>query len=198
MNQSSFFAVLSRMKYITRWGLMRNTREENLSEHSLEVAILAHALALLRNRRFGGSVNAERAAVIAMLHDTSEILTGDLPTPIKYFNSEMKNAYKAVEQNAAEQLCAMLPDDLQQEYAPFFTPLPEDREIWQIVKAADKLSALIKCLEERRMGNGEFLQAEQTTRQALEDLSLPEVTCFLEEMLPAYSLTLDEQTSKGE
>lgn len=194
LEPARFYAVLSRMKYIGRWGLMRNTRQENLSEHSLEVAVIAHALALVRNVRFGGQVNAERAAVFGMLHDAPEILTGDLPTPVKYYNDEIKTAYRQVEQAAVEQLCALLPEDLKEAYKPLFSPRQEDREIWRLVKAADKLSALIKCLEEKRMGNGEFQQAEEATRRALEEMALPEVTVFMEEMLPAYELTLDQQT----
>ena len=194
MSQDSFFAMLSRMKYITRWGLMRNTREENLCEHTLEPALLAHALATLRNRRFGGKVNADRAAVLALFHDASEILTGDLPTPVKYYNPEIKDSYKKVERLACDQLLSLLPEDLQPEYAPLLHPEPGDEELWMLCKAADKLSALIKCVQERSTGNREFLQAEESTLEAIHALRLPEAECFLTEFLPAYARSLDEQT----
>lgn len=189
---SRFFAMLARMKYITRWGLMRNTREENLSEHSLEVAVLAHCLAVLRNRRFGGNADAGRAALLGLFHDTSEILTGDLPTPVKYDNPEIRDAYRQVEASARAKLLSLLPEDLREDYAPLIEESGEDLELLRLVKAADKLSALIKCLEEERMGNGEFRHAAEATRRALAEMQLPEVACFLEEFLPAYQLTLDE------
>lgn len=191
-----FFAMLSRMKYINRWGLMHNTREENLCEHSLEVAIIAHALAVLRNTRFGGALNPERAALLAMFHDTSEIITGDLPTPVKYHNPEIRQAYRKVEEEAQERLLALLPEDLRPAYNPLLREREEDRELWKLVKAADKLSALIKCLEERRMGNLEFEKAEHSLRESVKAMRLPEVECFLAEFLPSYCLTLDEQESE--
>lgn len=193
MGQDSFFAMLSRMKYITRWGLMRNTREENLCEHTLETAILAHALAILRNRRFGGSVEPERAAMLALYHDASEIITGDLPTPVKYYNNELKESYKKVEQLASDQLLSLLPEDLRPDYQALLHPTQEDAELWTLCKAADKLSALIKCVQERATGNQEFLQAEQATLEAIHAMNLPEAECFLEEFLPAYARSLDEQ-----
>ena len=160
---SEFFAMLSRMKYIDRWGLMRNTRQENLSEHSFETAVLAHALATLRNVRFGGHVNPERAAVLALFHDAPETLTGDLPTPVKYYSADIRGAYRAVESAAEQTLLSLLPSDLQDIYAPLLRGDSEtDAELHRLVKAADKLSALIKCLEERRMGNAEFLKAEDS------------------------------------
>lgn len=190
---SEFFAMLSRMKYIDRWGLMRNTRQENLSEHSFETAILAHALATLRNVRFGGHVQPERAAVLALFHDAPETLTGDLPTPVKYYNPDIRGAYRAVERAAEQTLLSLLPGDLQDSYAPLLGGDSEsDAELHKLVKAADKLSALIKCLEERRMGNTEFLKAEESLWKAVRSLHLPEADCFLDEFLPAYSLTLDE------
>lgn len=192
MKAGRFFAMLSRMKYINRWGLMRNTRPENICEHSHEVAVIAHALALLRNRRFGGQVDASRAALLALYHDTSEILTGDLPTPVKYFNPAIKTAYKQVETVASRKLLSMLPDDLQQDYAPLLQPDKTDAELWRIVKAADKISALIKCVEEQKAGNHEFVQAQQTLYASIAEMHLPEADCFLEECLPAYQLTLDE------
>ena len=193
MSQDSFYAMLSRMKYITRWGLMRNTREENLCEHTLETAILAHALATLRNRRFGGSVDPDHVAVLALYHDASEILTGDLPTPVKYYNAAIKESYKKVEQLACDQLLSFLPDDLREENDPLLHPKEEDAELWALCKAADKLSALIKCVQERAAGNREFLQAEAATLQSIYAMNLPEAECFIEEFLPAYARSLDEQ-----
>ncbi len=190
---SEFFAMLSRMKYIDRWGLMRNTRQENLSEHSFETAVLAHALATLRNVRFGGHVQPERAAVLALFHDAPETLTGDLPTPVKYYNPDIRGAYGAVEKAAEQTLLSLLPSDLQDSYSPLLGGDSEsDAELHKLVKAADKLSALIKCLEERRMGNTDFLKAEESLWKAVRGLHLPEADCFLDEFLPAYSLTLDE------
>lgn len=192
MNNTSFFAMLSRMKYINRWSLMRNTSDENLSEHSLEVAIIAHALAVIRNKRYGGSLNAERAALLAVFHDVPEILTGDLPTPVKYFNTQIQDAYKAVEKSACDELIARIPEDLQDEYKPLIISSDDDMELHMIVKAADKISALIKCIEERKAGNMEFVKAEKTTRQWLEKNELEEVKCFIDEFLPSYALTIDE------
>lgn len=188
-----FFAVISRMKYINRWALMRNTISENISEHSLETAFIAHALALIRNRRFGGSVNPERCALLAMYHDATEIITGDLPTPVKYYNQEIRSVYGEIERNATEQLLGYLPDYLRDEYRGLLDPAEKDRELWLLVKAADKISALIKCLEERRMGNDDFQSAELATLASIHALKLPEAELFLEEFIPAYSLTLDEQ-----
>lgn len=189
-----FFAMISRMKNICRWGLMRNTRDENLCEHSFETAVIAHALAVLRNRRFGGHVNAERTALLALFHDSTEIVTGDMPTPVKYYNPEIRAAYRKVEEAARIRLLAFLPDDLRPEYRPLLgEPLDSDRELLPLVKAADKLSAVIKCVEEQRMGNSEFASAETTLRRAVEEMHLPEADCFVKEFLPSYSLTLDEQ-----
>ena len=188
-----FYAMLSRMKYINRWGLMRNTREENICEHSLEVAMIAHSLAVLKNQRFGGRVNPERAALLGMFHDAAEIITGDLPTPVKYFNSEIRAAYQEVENMAKDRLLSMLPEDLRPIYEPLLSPGEEEKEILRLVKAADKISALIKCIEEKSMGNAEFCRAELALREAVSRLRCPEVDCFLNEFLPSYSLTLDEQ-----
>ena len=187
---SHFYAMLSRMKNIHRWGLMRNTRKENLSEHSLEVAFIAHALAVIRNKRFGGNLNAEKIACAAMFHDTSEIITGDMPTPIKYFNEDIKGAFKQIEALADDKLISLLPEDLREDFYPLYNPTDEEKKM---IKAADKLSALIKCIEENAMGNREFLDAEKATRKALEKFDMPEVTVFLEEFIPSFSLTLDEQ-----
>lgn len=189
-----FFAMLSRMKYINRWGLMRNTRSENICEHSLDVAIIAHALAVLRNKRFGGSVDPDKAATLAIFHDTTEIITGDLPTPVKYHSQTIRAAYHDVEAMAQDRLLSLLPPDLQEEYAPLIRQEESgDPELLALVKAADKLSALIKCVEERAMGNEEFRKAEQTIRASIEAMRLPEADVFLAEFLPSYSLTLDEQ-----
>lgn len=185
----SFFAMLSRMKHIIRWGLMRNSAPENLSEHTLEVAYLTHALVALHNERSESKLDCGQAVLFALYHDCSEILTGDMPTPVKYRNSRLKEAYKAVEQEAAGQLLGKLPTGLVPDFAPWFAP---EGEYARIVKAADKLSALIKCTEEQRMGNREFDTACDSTLSALHSMELPEVERFLEEFLPAYSLTLDE------
>lgn len=185
-----FFAMISRMKYIDRWGLMNNTKTENISEHSLETAILAHALVSIANVRLHEELDANKAAVIAMFHDASEIITGDMPTPVKYYNPEIKNAYKTVEKVAENRLISMLPEDLQSVYRSVISN--EDAVLEQYVKAADKLSALIKCIEEVRMGNNEFLKAKESTEQAIEKMELPALRIFMEECIPSYYLTLDE------
>jgi len=190
--QSGFFAMLSRMKYISRWALMRNTERENLSEHSLETAVIAHALAVLGNERFGRQVSPERVALLAVFHDTPEILTGDMPTPVKYYNPRLREAYGEVERTAGERMLAMLPEDMRESYRPLL--LQEEGTIEALmVKAADKLSALIKCIEERKAGNMEFVCAQRATEESLRAMKLPEADAFLEEFIPAYSLTLDEQ-----
>ena len=191
--KDSFFALTSRMKYIARWGLMRNTRTENIAEHSLETAIITHLLCELRNRRFGGSVDVSKAVLTAVYHDVPEIITGDLPTPVKYYDPEIKSAYKRVEEAAAEKLEDSLPEDLRPAYAPLLRE-SADSEIAALVKAADKLSALIKCIEERRSGNEDFAEAERSTLAAVRAMNLKEAEVFLDEFLPAYGLTLDEQT----
>lgn len=188
--KSHFYAILSRMKNINRWGLMRNTRQENLSEHSLEVAFIAHCLAVIGNRRLGKKVNPEKVAVVAMFHDTSEIITGDLPTPIKYYNPEIKKAYKEIEAVAENQLIQMLPEDFKEDFVPIYNP---DDEIKALVKAADKISALIKCIEEMNMGNMEFKDAEESTRKAIESLDMDEVKIFMDEFLDSFYLSLDKQ-----
>ena len=189
-----FFAMLSRMKYINRWGLMRNTRSENICEHSLETALLAHALATLGNEKFGKQYNADRAAMLAVLHDASEIITGDLPTPVKYHSEEIRKAYGEVEQLAVEHLVTMLPEELRPPYRELMMMSGEqDQDLLPLVKAADKLSALIKCVEERRSGNHDFHKAEQTIQKSIEDMKLPEAEYFLKEFLPSYGLTIEEQ-----
>lgn len=181
---------MSRMKNIFRWGLMRNTRSENLSEHSFEVAQIAHALAIINNKRFGGNIDPYFTAVAAMYHDSSEIITGDMPTPIKYYNEEIKGAYKQIEAAAEKQLREMLPDDFKEDFLKIYSP---DSETAKIIKAADKISALIKCIEELNMGNREFLDAEKSVRKAIENMNLPEANVFMEEFMPGFSLSLDEQ-----
>lgn len=188
-----FFAMLSRMKYIFRWSLMRNTRPENICEHSQDVAVLAHALALLHNKRFGGAVNVEHCVLLAMYHDVPEILTGDLPTPVKYDNPAIRDAYRGVERVAAKRLLGQLPEDLAQEYRPLLLPENTSSEEWRIVKAADKLAALVKCIEELKAGNNEFRRARQATEEAIRAMDLPAADCFLEQFLPSFELTLDEQ-----
>ena len=189
-----FFAMLSRMKYINRWGLMRNTRAENLCEHSLEVAIIAHALAVVGNKRFGRSYDPQRAAVLALLHDASEIITGDMPTPVKYHSEEIRRAYAEVEDMAVEHLVSMLPEELRPEYRELMTLNgPEDQDLKPIVKAADRISAVIKCVEERQSGNRDFNKAEQTITATIREMGLPEADYFLEEFLPSYGLTIEEQ-----
>lgn len=191
MERTSFYAMLSRMKYIVRWGLMRNSAPENLSEHTLEVALLTHALCVLHNTRFGGSLEPGRAVLYALYHDCSEIITGDLPTPVKYRDEALKKAYKQVERDAGAQLLSLLPGDLREAYAPYFSPCP-DRAMYKLMKAADKLSALIKCIQEERSGNLEFVTAKGSTLEAIHALDCPEAEVFLTECLPAYGLTLDE------
>lgn len=190
--ETNFFAMISRMKLIERWALMRNSQSENISEHCLEVGILAHALAVISNERLHNTLNAEKAALIGIYHDTTEIITGDMPTPIKYFNDEIQGAFKAVEKVAAERLLMMLPEDLRKSYQSLFFANVEDTYLWKLVKAADKLSALIKCIEEGKAGNTEFLSAEKSLKQILIDMKLKEVDIFMEEFLPSYYKTLDE------
>ena len=187
---ANFFAFISRMKWINRWALMRNTTAENLSMHSHEVAVIAHALAVLGNRRLGRQYNADRAATLALYHDAPEILTGDLPTPVKYFNPSIRTAYKTVEQAAAGRLLQTLPEDLRTDYESILCPA--DAALLPLVHAADKVSALIKCMEELKMGNSEFSKAKDATLQAIHALQLPEAELFLTECIPGYGLTLDE------
>ena len=189
---SHFFAYLARMKFIRRWGLMHNTYPENIQEHSLRVAMIAHALAVIRNRRFAGGVSADRAATLALFHDASEVLTGDLPTPVKYFNPDIRSAYQAIEAVAKQKLFGMVPAELQEEYRGLFFDQARDREHRDLVKAADRLAAYTKCLEELAAGNHEFSKAEKTLRASVEGLDLPEVRYFLDTFVPSFKLTLDE------
>ncbi|MBE6814438.1 MAG: 5'-deoxynucleotidase [Ruminococcaceae bacterium] len=187
----SFFAMLSRMKYIDRWALMRNTESENLDSHSKEVAVIAHALAVIGNVRFNKNYNADRAAVLGLYHDAQEIITGDLPTPVKYHNEKILDAYKEIEASATERLVSMLPDDLKNEFKSALTG-ESDKDLLPLVKAADKLSALIKCIEERKAGNMEFKEAERSTRERIAELNSEEANVFLNEFIGAFELTLDQ------
>lgn len=189
----SFFAMVSRMKYISRWALMRNTVSENISEHSHEVACVSHALAVIGNKRLGRNYNCERAALLGLYHDMPEILTGDMPTPVKYFNESTKEAYRAVEDAACEKILTMLPDDMREEFSPMFFKKEEDFQLWGLVKAADKISALVKCIEEEQAGNREFVSAKESTIKAIKNMKLAEADIFIEEFVPAFELTLDQQ-----
>lgn len=187
-----FFAMISRMKYIERWALMRNSISENISEHSLEVGILAHGLAVIGNRRFGKDYSEERAALLGLYHDATEILTGDMPTPVKYYNIHILDAFRQIEDNAARRLLSMLPEDMREDFRGIFFPKEGEEELWKLVKAADKLSALIKCIEEEKLGNGEFASAKKAIEEFLKQMALPEVEVFQKEFLPAYEISLDE------
>lgn len=187
---SSFLAVVSRMRYIDRWALMRSSRAENLAEHSLDVAMIAHMLCVLGRVRHGRDLDADRAALIGLYHDASEIITGDMPTPIKYYNPEIRGAYKAVEAVAGDKLLSLLPQEFQATYRPILQP--QDETVEQLVKAADKLSAYIKCLEEVKAGNSEFREAAAQTKEALEGYDLPELRYFMATFLESFSLSLDQ------
>lgn len=191
---SNFFAMVNRMKLIDRWALMRNTSKENIAEHSHNVAVIAHALCIIGNKKFGKDYDAERCAVLALYHDTTEVITGDMPTPVKYYNEDIKSVYKDIERIAGDRLLAMLPEEFKADYAPLFEKQAADEELWKIVKAADRISALIKCIEECRMGNQEFSIALESQKKIVDDIDMPEVDYFRKEFLPAYSLTLDEHT----
>ena len=188
---NEFYALLGRMRYINRWGLMRNSFSENIQEHSHQVAVLAHALALIRREVLGlEGPDPDRCAVAALFHDATEILTGDLPTPIKYYNSAINDAYKQLEQIAANHLLDMLPQQLREYYAPLVRE--EDTQVSRIVKAADKLSAYAKCIAEQRMGNTEYESAAQQTMEAMQAMESPELDWFIAECLPAFSRNLDQ------
>ena len=188
---NEFYALLGRMRYITRWGLMRNSFSENIQEHSHQVAVLAHALALIRRDILGlDAPDPDRCAVAGLYHDASEILTGDMPTPIKYYNSTIKNAYKQVERIANNRLLDILPDQLRAAYKPYL--LEEDHRVERIVKAADKLAAYIKCIEEQKAGNLEFESAARQTLASMHDMQCEELEWFISQCLPAFSQNLDE------
>ncbi len=187
-----FFAFLSRMKYINRWGLMRNTYTENIQEHSLQVAIIAHGLAVIKNTYFNGEVNPERVAILAMFHDCNEIITGDMPTPIKYYNPQISKIYKDIEDISKEKIISMLPEEMADEYYSLFFKNPDDMNCWKLVKAADRISAYIKCIEEVKVGNNEFKKARETILDTIMEIDLPEVRYFMEKFIPSFNLSLDE------
>ena len=187
---NSFFPMIARMRYINRWGLMRNTQTENIQEHSHMVAVLAHALAVIENEKFGGQVDPGQVAVAALYHDASEILTGDMPTPIKYDNPAIQSAYQQVEAVAEQKLLSMLPEELRPAYEDAIT-IP-DPEVKALVKAADKLDAYLKCVEELKAGNAEFRKAKEQTYAALCQNPIPALRYFMEHFLADFSLTLDE------
>ncbi len=193
-----FFSYLARMKLIDRWSLMRCTQRENVQEHSLQVAIIAHALTLIKNKHFNGTLSPEKVALTAMFHDSTEVLTGDLPTPVKYYSSEIRNAYKEIESNAAEQLLKLLPEEFKDDYKKLLI-VSESDPIHELVKAADNIAAYIKCLEEEAAGNNEFSRAKKTIESKLNNLrSRPEVDYFMENFIPSFSLTLDEMSKPFE
>ena len=188
---SHFFAYLARMKYIARWGVMRNTRTENIQEHSLQAAMIAHGLALIAREIFGRPVDPERVMALAVFHEVSEVITGDLPSPIKYHDPALRSAYGRIEDAARRRLFEMLPAELRGSYRPLIMADGEDGPA-RLVKAADKLCAYLKCLEEENSGNQEFARARATLEAEIEALDLPEVAWFMERFVPAFSLTLDE------
>ena len=189
---SHFFAYLSRMKFIHRWGLMRNTRVENIQEHSLQVAMIAHALALIRNRLFAGDLDPERVMVLAVFHEVSEVITGDFPSPLKYFNPEISRAYSEIEQVARRKLWDMIPAELQADYRSVLFQEEADAGGWNVVKAADTISAYAKCLEELKAGNQEFAKAKESIEREIARLELPEVAYFMREFVRSFALALDE------
>ncbi|MDE7379481.1 MAG: 5'-deoxynucleotidase [Clostridia bacterium] len=187
----NFYAFMDRMKYIKRWSLMRSVREENIMEHSQQVAMLAHALAIINNKICGGNANAEKCVMYAVYHECGEVMTGDLPTPIKYFNNSIQGAYKNLEERACDKLLTMLPPELAEEIAPSVKPDTSSQE-YKLVKAADRLAAYIKCLEEHRCGNSEFEKAKKSIEADLLSRKLPEVEYFFKTFIKSFSLTLDE------
>ena len=188
---NNFFAYISRMKLIRLWGIMRITQPDNDMEHSMQVVMLAHGMGAIANRRFGARVDLGRIALLAAYHDVSEVITGDLATPIKYFNPDIKRSFHAIEDIACDKLASMLPDDLRGDYLPLLRPDTDSRE-WRIVKAADKLSAYLKCLEELKAGNAEFARARETIAAQLADIDLPELREFMRDFGTSFELTLDE------
>ncbi len=196
-DNSNFFAILSRMKYVNRWGLMRNSKKESLSDHTLDVVFIAHALVVIANTYYGAALDEGRVVLLAAFHDTPEIITGDLPTPVKYFDPEIKKAYDKVEESAKAKMIDQLPEEMQGTYETIMDAKnPEDSVLMKYVKAADKLSALIKCIEEEQSGNKDFVKAKESTQKIIDDLDMPEVRFFVDNFLPGYYLTLDEQTGK--
>ncbi|MEZ9858696.1 5'-deoxynucleotidase [Vibrio splendidus] len=192
MKQSHFFAHLARMKLIQRWPLMRSISSENISEHSLQVAFVAHALALIKNKKFDGQLNPEHIALLGMYHDTSEVLTGDLPTPVKYYNPDIAQEYKKIEAAAEQRLLSMLPEEFQDDFAPFLISGTANKEEQSIVKQADTICAYLKCLEELSAGNHEYEQAKRRLEETLSQRKSPEMDCFLTTFAPSFELSLDE------
>ena len=190
-----FFAYMARLKHIRRWGLMRSALPENDAEHSLQVAMIAHGLAVIARDRYHRDVEPEHVLALAVYHDATEVITGDMPTPVKYHSDTLRGAYKALEDMAAERLTAMLPEGMQQVFEPYLRP--EEDNAWQLVKAADRISAYVKCVEEQRAGNHEFDAAGENIRTSLEAVDLPEVRDFMAEFVPSFSLTLDELNRPG-
>lgn len=186
-----FFAFINRMKYIKRWSLMRSIREENIMEHSQQVSVIAHVLALTQNKLYNGNVDVNKVILLAQYHEVGEVITGDLPTPIKYFNPEIKSAYKDLEKNACEKLLNMLPETLKEDYLPLIIPDESSFE-YKLVKCADRLSAYLKCVEEVKAGNSEFKKAKSSIGSELKAMKVAEVDYYLKEFAPAYELTLDE------
>ncbi|CAH8189377.1 MULTISPECIES: 5'-deoxynucleotidase [Vibrio] len=192
MKESHFFAHLARMQLIQRWPLMRSVSSENISEHSLQVAFVAHALAVIKNKKFGGKVNPERIAILGMYHDTSEVLTGDLPTPVKYYNPDIAKEYKKIEAAAEQKLLSMLPEELQEDFAPYLVTQAAHPEDAAIVKQADSICAYLKCLEELSAGNHEYALAKKRLDITLKERRTPEMEYFLNTFAPSFELTLDE------
>ena len=188
--QSHFYAYMARMRLIRRWNLQRNTRDENDQEHSLQVAMISHALALIRNRRYGGTLDMEKVMLLAVYHEAPEVITGDLATPIKYFNPNIKDAFKSIEHMAAQKLLEYLPEDLREDYAPLLLP-DETAPEWKIVKAADRICAYLKCLEEEGYGNADFSAARKNIEASIVALGMPEVDDFMRQFAPSFSLPLD-------
>lgn len=188
--QHHFYAYMARMKLIKRWGLRHNTREENDQEHSLQVAMIAHALATYKNRRYGGNVDVEKVLLYALYHEAAEVITGDLASPIKYFNPGIRDAYKEIERMASEKLLDYLPADFQNDFRELLFPDEESYE-WRIVKAADRISAYVKCLEEYGFGNREFLTAQENVRASVSQMNMPEAEDFMREFAPSFMLPLD-------
>lgn len=197
--KNGFFAFVSRTKYINRWSLMRNTSYENLAQHSFEVSMIAHSLAVIGNERLNKEYNVERAALLGLYHDTPEIITGDMPTPVKYKSKEMRRVFGTIEKEASKALLEMLPDYMREGYDSLLNEKDFEKELWRLVKAADKISALIKCIEERKAGNSEFSEAEKATRLAVKRLECKEADIFLDEFIFAYEMPLDKiSKSNGE
>ncbi len=193
MKDSSFFSLILRMKHINRWGLMRNTFSDNLAEHSLDTAVIAHCLCVIGNIYFGKNLNADRCAVLALYHDAPEIITGDMPTPVKYYSETLRSIYKDVEKEAVSELLRQLPSEMQKTYSDIFNFEDEEKIYYPYVKSADKISALIKCIQEEQSGNKEFKNALQGQLDSLKEINLPETEFFIEHFIPAFYKSLDEQ-----